>query len=254
MHIVPSPQTLLSLKPTINGVVTSIPTAITFPGTCTSSFNFNQSVALYAQPISGYCFAGFNGDCLGQSPYQMNKDRSCTANFARDDWAGINITDKFIGEPSYTLDGDDTNINDAIDIYRYEFNHSKRYADLTLDTYRLRSIYKDQDRGVYSARVNDGWQAESFRIESGTRGPLIPAGSPNNKIYYVNLISGALSPSQWIVYYFDNNLSVSEALTENFPNNAGSYNVLFDNNMMTISYEGKRKCDIHFCFSINWYF
>ena len=146
------------------------------------------------------------------------------------------------GASTFILDGN-VNIEDDSGTYLYEPKRSKGYADLTLTSdisYGLKLLYITQDRGIYSARVNNGWQAGFFRIESGSgnRGPLIPADSPNNKIYYVNGTSGNLQDSQWNIYHFDNNIYVADELTGNFDDEIGlNYRVLFDNNVMTIIYD-----------------
>ncbi len=73
----------VSLAGTGSGTVTSSPTGITCPSTCSASFGGGASVTLTATPNSGSTFGGWSGACLGSScSVTMNAAESVTATFA----------------------------------------------------------------------------------------------------------------------------------------------------------------------------
>lgn len=57
----------LTVKVLGSGTVTSTPSGINCPGTCTASFPGGSNVNLAATPASGSSFSGFSGACSGQS-------------------------------------------------------------------------------------------------------------------------------------------------------------------------------------------
>jgi phospholipase C len=76
-------QLSVQLAGTARGTVTSTPTGISCPSTCTGSFNSGTSVKLTAIPASGAFFAGWSGACTGTGSctLTMNANKSATATF-----------------------------------------------------------------------------------------------------------------------------------------------------------------------------
>jgi hypothetical protein len=67
-----------------SGSVTSSPTGITCPSTCSASFNAGTAVTLTATPANGFGFSGWSGACsgVGNCVVTMNAAQSVTATFA----------------------------------------------------------------------------------------------------------------------------------------------------------------------------
>lgn len=63
----PIPPAQLSVTVSGTGTVTSSPSGIDCPGTCSASFGDGTSVTLSATPASGYNFSGFSGACSGST-------------------------------------------------------------------------------------------------------------------------------------------------------------------------------------------
>jgi uncharacterized repeat protein (TIGR02543 family) len=67
-----------------SGSVTSAPSGLDCPGTCSQDFPVTSTVVLTATPDAGHVFGGWTGDCSGQSTtctLPMNADRTVTAKF-----------------------------------------------------------------------------------------------------------------------------------------------------------------------------
>ncbi|MHA2635190.1 MAG: InlB B-repeat-containing protein [bacterium JZ-2024 1] len=86
------------------GTVTSNPSGISCGNTCSALFSSGSTVTLFITPDPGSSFAGWSGDCTGNSPQiqvTMNANKTCTATFhlikvwartygwADGDWAGF---------------------------------------------------------------------------------------------------------------------------------------------------------------------
>jgi phospholipase C len=76
-------QLTVQLAGTARGTVTSTPTGISCPSTCTGLFNSGTSVKLTAIPASGAFFAGWSAACAGTGSctLTMNANKSATATF-----------------------------------------------------------------------------------------------------------------------------------------------------------------------------
>jgi hypothetical protein len=74
-----------SLTVSVNGsgLVSSTPSAITCPGTCSAAFGVGTAVALHETPAAGWHFAGWGGNCSGTSAcgVTLNSDQAVTAKF-----------------------------------------------------------------------------------------------------------------------------------------------------------------------------
>lgn len=69
-----------------SGTVTSTPSGINCPGTCTASFAGGSNVSLTATPASGASFSGYSGACSGQScqlALTSGKNAQVTAAFSQ---------------------------------------------------------------------------------------------------------------------------------------------------------------------------
>lgn len=80
----PSSKTLtLTLSGTAGGSVTSSPSGIDCPGTCSAVFANGSTVTLTAHDVTGSLFNGWSGDCTGISTcaVTMASDRAVTATF-----------------------------------------------------------------------------------------------------------------------------------------------------------------------------
>ncbi|MCW8965455.1 MAG: hypothetical protein OQK82_02025 [Candidatus Pacearchaeota archaeon] len=77
-------QYTLSVNKSGSGAITSSPSGINCGSDCSQTYNNGTSVTLYANPSSGYQFAGWSGACSGTGPctVSMNSNKSVTANFA----------------------------------------------------------------------------------------------------------------------------------------------------------------------------
>jgi hypothetical protein len=67
-----------------SGSVTSAPTGLDCPGTCTQDFPVTSTVVLTATPDAGHVFGGWTGDCSGLSltcTLPMNANHNVTAKF-----------------------------------------------------------------------------------------------------------------------------------------------------------------------------
>ena len=67
-----------------SGTVTSVPQGISCGTTCIAAFLFDTSVRLVATPDAGSSFAGWSGDCSGNSPSLLlliNRNLGCAARF-----------------------------------------------------------------------------------------------------------------------------------------------------------------------------
>lgn len=88
----PPPPVLrkLTVSVTGDGRVTSTPTGIDCPGTCSMSFPDGAHVALTAAPGTGMLFSGFSGACTGAACLlTLGADANVTAAFAVDDCLGL---------------------------------------------------------------------------------------------------------------------------------------------------------------------
>ncbi|SVD89616.1 uncharacterized protein METZ01_LOCUS442470, partial [marine metagenome] len=79
------------------GTVTSSPSGISCPSGCSASYDTGTEVTLTAAPASGSTFAGWSGDCGGNSQttsVTMDAARSCTATFnvEQQQTATLNVT------------------------------------------------------------------------------------------------------------------------------------------------------------------
>lgn len=77
------------------GVVTSIPTGINCPGTCTGSYPSNMNVSLNASALPGSVFIGWTGACTNATTtcsLAMTGDRQVTANFQSQSGSGSTST------------------------------------------------------------------------------------------------------------------------------------------------------------------
>jgi hypothetical protein len=74
----------LSVTVSGSGSVTSSPTGVTCPSTCSASFNAGTAVTLTATPANGFGFSGWSGACsgVGNCVVTMNAAQSVTATFA----------------------------------------------------------------------------------------------------------------------------------------------------------------------------
>jgi uncharacterized repeat protein (TIGR02543 family) len=87
----PTDVSTLSITANGSGTVTGTGFTCHGPGSCTESEPKDSTVALYANPDSGYVFTGWSGDCLGAGVVcnlTMDFDRTVVANFAR----AVNLT------------------------------------------------------------------------------------------------------------------------------------------------------------------
>jgi Divergent InlB B-repeat domain len=75
----------LSVNVTGSGTVTSSPTGISCPSTCSASYAPSTQVTLTATPANGYGFSGWGGACsgVGNCVVTMNTAQSVTATFAQ---------------------------------------------------------------------------------------------------------------------------------------------------------------------------
>jgi hypothetical protein len=66
-----------------SGTVTSSPTGISCPGSCSAVFSYGTTVTLSASPASGYLFSGWSGACSGTGvcAITMNNATSVSATF-----------------------------------------------------------------------------------------------------------------------------------------------------------------------------
>jgi hypothetical protein len=73
----------VTLAGTGSGTVTSSPSGINCPGTCSANFNTGTVVTLTASPASGSTFGGWSGACTGTGTCSvtMNASKSVTASF-----------------------------------------------------------------------------------------------------------------------------------------------------------------------------
>ncbi|MEE2965108.1 MAG: InlB B-repeat-containing protein, partial [Acidobacteriota bacterium] len=79
------------------GTVTSSPSGISCPSGCSASYDTGTEVTLTAAPASGSTFAGWSGDCGGNSQtasVTLAAGRSCTATFdvEQQQTATLNVT------------------------------------------------------------------------------------------------------------------------------------------------------------------
>ena len=74
-----------------SGTITSNPSGINCPGTCTANFNSGASVTLQATAATGSIFVGWSGACQGSGSctVAMNGGKAVTANFVTPSSAGI---------------------------------------------------------------------------------------------------------------------------------------------------------------------
>lgn len=74
---------VLNVTKTGQGTVSSSPTGITCGDDCSESFAENTQVTLTATPATGFVFAGWSGDCTGNTPCQvsMTASKNVNANF-----------------------------------------------------------------------------------------------------------------------------------------------------------------------------
>ncbi|MBI3888715.1 cytochrome b5 domain-containing protein [Candidatus Nomurabacteria bacterium] len=80
----PPPGTFTLSVTSINGTVTSNPSAISCGSTCSATLGSGTSVILTVIPSSGHTFTGWSGACSGTSTsctVQMNTDKTVTANY-----------------------------------------------------------------------------------------------------------------------------------------------------------------------------
>ncbi len=75
----------LSVSVTGSGAVTSSPTGISCPSTCSANFTGGSQVTLTATPADGWGFSGWGGACsgVGNCVVTMNAAQSVTATFAQ---------------------------------------------------------------------------------------------------------------------------------------------------------------------------
>ena len=88
-------QAQLTVSVAGSGTVTSIPTGINCPATCTTTFTPGTTVALTAKTASGFQFSGFSGACSGSScklVLSSNQLVSATFTSAPAQPSGQNIT------------------------------------------------------------------------------------------------------------------------------------------------------------------
>jgi hypothetical protein len=81
---VPGPETI-TVRLSGRGRVTSRPTGISCPGSCTHAFAHGRSVRLAAAAAKGWRFAGWVGGCRGTGACTVPTDRAriVSARFAR---------------------------------------------------------------------------------------------------------------------------------------------------------------------------
>ena len=79
----PLPPQTLTVSASGSGTVTSSPSGISCPGTCSAAFSYGTVVDLTASPSTGYVFAGWSGACSGTGTcaLTMNGVKSVTAVF-----------------------------------------------------------------------------------------------------------------------------------------------------------------------------
>ncbi len=77
------PVALLSVTTQGSGTVTSSPSGISCPGTCSVNYPLNSFVGLSATPASGYSFSGWSGACTGTGACSvtLTSAKSVTATF-----------------------------------------------------------------------------------------------------------------------------------------------------------------------------
>ena len=81
--IVTTPSLTITLAGTGQGTVTSTPSGLSCPGTCTSTFGSGSIVTLNASPNPGTIFTGWSGACTGTGPcvVTLNGNTTVTATF-----------------------------------------------------------------------------------------------------------------------------------------------------------------------------
>ncbi len=87
-------QAALTVSVTGSGSVTSGPTGIACPSTCSADFGDGINVSLTATPASGWTFSAWGGACSGSSSCSvtMNAAQSITATFVQNQTLSVSVT------------------------------------------------------------------------------------------------------------------------------------------------------------------
>ena len=117
------PQTLtVALAGNGAGTVSSSPTGIACPSTCSAMFAFDQMVTLSATPQGAATFAGWSGDCSGATcQVRMNQAHMVTATFSAGDQV---LTLARTGSGDGSFDVSPAPVTSSGNTYTYHFNQA----------------------------------------------------------------------------------------------------------------------------------
>jgi pimeloyl-ACP methyl ester carboxylesterase len=198
-------QTLTLTLTSGSGTVTSSPSGISCPGTCSAAFTYGMTVTLTASAGTGYTFSGWSGDCSGTGTctVTMNSAVGVSAGFALP--AGIIKTVAGDGIVGYSGDGGAATsaelkwpygvaVDNAGNIYIVDLGNN-RIRKVTVSTGTISTVAGDGTAG-YSG---DGGAATSAEINTpygvvvDSAGNIYIADYGNQRIRKVTVSTGIIS-------------------------------------------------------------